>query len=99
LLAEQHDIPVYFVWQPIPGYRYELQYHPFAASGMGEHLRSSFGYPIIADLRNSSPAGERFLWCADIQENIRRRLYVDQVHYGAELAEMLAIDIAAKIKQ
>lgn len=99
LLAEQHDIPVYFVWQPIPGYRYDLQYHPFAASGMGEHLRSSFGYPIIADLRNSVPAGERFLWCADIQENIRRRLYVDQVHYGAELAEMLAIDIAAKIKQ
>ena len=33
---------------------------------------------------------EKFLWCADIQNDIHEPLYVDNVHYSSKMIDMVA---------
>ncbi len=89
-----YDVSPIFVWQPAPTYKYNLNYHLFAEGGFGRHSYSKYGYRYIAKLIQEKPLGDNFLWCADIQEQLREPLYVDKVHYSAKMSEILAINIA-----
>ena len=78
-----------FVWQPIPVYKYDLAYHVHRGD-FGGHEYARFGYPRMAERLRAQPAGDDFVWCADIQENAKELLYVDQVHYSPRMSAMLA---------
>ena len=95
VLAASAGVQTLFVWQPVPTYKYDLRYHPFAAGGFGHHTYSIFGYPITRELFDAHPPGDNFLWCADIQEHSTEPLYSDKVHYSARLSDMVADCIAA----
>ena len=92
--ASVYKIKPVFVWQPIPLYKYDLKYHLFVEGGFERHTYSKYGYPQMAKLNESGSLGNDFLWCADMQEGIEEPLYVDKVHYTAEMSQKLAQKIA-----
>src|SRR2546427_11763001 len=49
-VAATRGVRVLFVWQPVPTYKYDLRYHPFAAKGFGAHENSRLGYPRMAEI-------------------------------------------------
>ena len=87
-----------FVWQPVPTYAYDLDRHPFVRQGradgtapiFGDHNRSAYGYRRFADRLASDGLPPDMVWCADITADSDAPLYVDAVHYGALLSDMLA---------
>jgi len=89
-LAEHFNVLAYFVWQPIVAYKYNLENHLFAYREMRQHTESGQGYRYAARQSEEGPFGRDLIWCADIQEGVEKPLYVDAVHYNAELSEMLA---------
>jgi hypothetical protein len=93
-IAAVHSIQPIFVWQPIPIYKYDLDYHLFVAGGFGQTSYSRYGYQYMAELVKEKPLGDNFLWCADMQEHLQKPLYVDKYHYSAEMSKMLAVTIA-----
>lgn len=91
------NVKTLFVWQPVPLYKYNLQYHLFGAEASGENDTQQFSkytYPQMAELVKNKQLGNNFLWAADLQENINEPLYVDAVHYAPALANSLAQAIA-----
>ncbi|MBU1909658.1 MAG: hypothetical protein KJ726_06405, partial [Verrucomicrobia bacterium] len=97
--CEAFDIPVLFVWQPIPYYKYNLRHHPFARKNRNSPRarRYTMRYTRMADWVRAQPMGTNFLWCADIQEGVQEALYVDDVHYSPRLNRLLAKAIASGI--
>lgn len=89
-----YNVTPVFVWQPIPLYKYDLKYHLFAEGGFERHTYSKYGYPQMAKFNESGSVGENFLWCADIQEEIKEPLYLDKVHYTAKMSQKLAKTIS-----
>lgn len=83
-----------FVWQPVPAYRYDQQYHPFSTGGYPQHRYLVDGYERMAEFIERNPLGDNFLWSADIQENEQRPLYIDKVHYSADFSNQFASAIA-----
>lgn len=88
-----------FVWQPVPTYKYDLSQHIFAESGFGVHSYSAYGYPLMKQRFDKNTLGWNFIWCADVQENVKKLLYVDLVHYSPELNHMIATCIARQISE
>ncbi len=93
-ISAAYDVSPVFVWQPVPTYKYNLNYHLFAGKGFGKHSYSKYGYQYMAKLIEEKPLGDNFLWLADVQEKLKEPLYVDKVHYSAKMNEMLALNIA-----
>jgi hypothetical protein len=94
-IARELGIEAIFVWQPVPLYKYDLAYHPFRIQD--EHRRIRYGYPVMAQHVAARDMGANFAWCADIQDSIKRSLYLDQVHYAAEGNRLVADCIARAI--
>lgn len=92
-IADSFKVKTLFVWQPVPTYKYDLKYHIFSGKGFGRFLYSKYGYPYMEDYVKRNNLGKNFLWLADIQENVKKPLYVDIDHYSAELSS----DIAKRI--
>ena len=89
-----------FVWQPIPTYKFDLKFHPFAkAASFAEHFFPAVGYRNMAEFRQTNAPLSNFLWLADMQENAREQLYVDAVHYTARMCEQIAEQIAAFVSE
>lgn len=95
-VSRMYGITPIFVWQPVPGYKYDLRYHIALNPqyGLGGHERSAYGYPVMAERRKASDLGGDFLWLADIQEDRREPLYMDAVHYTAKFSREIAGYIA-----
>lgn len=95
-IAAAYGFKTLFVWQPVPGYKYDLKYHISLnpVYGLGGHERSSQGYPLMAARLKSANLGKDFLWLADMQENLREPLYMDAVHYTAAFSKTLGNAIA-----
>ena len=91
--AQTFNVKTLFVWQPVPTYKYNLKYHIFAGKGFGKFLYSRYGYEVMENYVWKNNMGKNFLWLADIQENVKKPLYVDIDHYSSELSE----DIAKRI--
>lgn len=94
-IGVKFGIETVFIWQPAPGYNYDLKHHIFAWGS-----RDLMGYQgrfyscVRAIVDNNSMLGDNFLWCADILENEQKPLFVDSVHYTPYLAKKLAMEIA-----
>ncbi len=89
-LAAFYGSSPYFVWHPVPTYKYNLEHHLFAYRDMRRHVASGTGYSYAFRRYTAGDFGLDFIWCADIQEGIDRPLYVDAVHFNTELTRMLA---------
>jgi hypothetical protein len=94
-IASVYSVNTVFVWQPVPMYKYDLKYHLFApANGFWSgHTFSKYGYPRMAEFVKKQPLGNNFLWCADMQEDLKEPLYVDIAHYTAGMSKRLAYTI------
>ena len=87
------------MWQPTPTYKYDLQYHRFAADGFGVHNRARYGYATFANMIRDRPLEGNFLWLADIQERSRESLYIDLIHYSPEFLKKLATQIDRRLME
>ena len=100
-LDEEHGIAAVFVWQPTPAYKYDLTQHIALNRhyGLGGHERSGVGYRLMAERLARHPPGESFIWLADMQENERRPLYLDNMHYTSGFSRMIAGRVADALVQ
>ena len=92
-LGEEFGVKTIFIWQPVPTYKYDIAYHRFTSNspwrdGSGERTRR--GYEYFAELLREGDPDPHFLWLADIQEDLRESLYVDQVHYTGAMSRLIA---------
>jgi hypothetical protein len=87
-ITRELGIEAIFAWQPVPLYKYDLSLHPFRIED--DHRRHRYGYPAMARYTATHDMGANFAWCADIQQNAKRSLYVDQVHYTADGNRLIA---------
>jgi hypothetical protein len=83
-----------FTVQPVSTYKFSGPQPNGAMVGKG--LRTKWGYPLLKAYIDENPPGGRFIWCADIQENVNEILYVDRgIHYnnlGAELTARCIVE-------
>jgi hypothetical protein len=97
-LAGTGSIRTLFVWQPVPMYGYDLKHHLFAYREMGDHKSATAGYAAARRQFEAGAFGTDFLWCADIQKDEKRALYVDAVHYNPVLSRKFAGCIADRLQ-
>ena len=83
-----------FILQPNPFYDYDKSYFPFLdeESSTLEHC-----YLHMANFIREHPMGNNFIWCADIQRDLKQPLYVDQIHYSASFSKIFAEVIANQL--
>jgi hypothetical protein len=98
-ITAAHHIRPLFVWQPVPGYGYDLSHHMMLNPlyGLGGHERSGQGYPLMAARLASGKQPADFLWLGDMQRNRTDNLYMDAVHYTAPFCEDIAKEIARQL--
>lgn len=91
-VAREFGSRAIFVWQPIPFYKYDKSYHLFFKenTSLGENQYAKEGYERMEHIRGTEDLGRNFLWCADIQEQLKEPLYVDLVHYTSAMSNRLA---------
>ncbi len=92
LIAQGFGVRTIFVWQPVPTYEYDLRYHFLFRSDkeFDTFGRSGYGYPLMENLRAQGKLGPNVLWLADMQQEKRENLYVDQIHYNAVFSKEIA---------
>ncbi len=98
-LAAANGTRVIFVWQPVPAYKYNLKYHPFAREATWRLVNYPQAYLRMDEQRQQADWGADFVWCADIQEGRNEPLYVDAVHYSAPMSRLLARCITQSARQ
>lgn len=92
-VSSAFGIDTVFVWQPVPTYKYDTQYHyalNISSNGFGRLSITGPGYEQMYRLKEERGLGESFLWCADIQENLAKPLYVDMWHFTGDFNGMVA---------
>ena len=96
-VASAYGIRAVFVWQPVPTYKYDLQYHLFAGtrSNFTNTVYCSYGYEYLKQLHDRQPAPVNFISCSDMQEGLKENLYVDKIHYSPRMSDLLAQRITA----
>lgn len=92
-LGDAYGVDSLFVWQPTPTYRYDLAYHAYPKH-FGGHTYSRYGYPRMARRVRAGQVGPDFVWCADLQHELREPLYIDAMHYNPKLSRLVAGCIA-----
>lgn len=97
-VAKTHGVKPVFVWQPVPKYSYNLEYHEFKRHGFGKAALSGYGYPRMLDIWKSGKVGEHFVWLADLAKDWKETVYIDAVHYSAPFNHALAENIAKNLK-
>ena len=98
-LSDLFRVRPVFVWQPVPMYRYDYKsYHVLGDLGV-EPGASDRGYPLMARLRAELERSGDFLWLADMQQDKRENLYVDECHYTAAFTKEIAARICGFLKQ
>ncbi|MBI1858739.1 MAG: SGNH/GDSL hydrolase family protein [Candidatus Melainabacteria bacterium] len=97
-IGHAFGIKSFFIWQPVPTYKYDLKYHIFAGKGFGRFMYSKYGYAYMEEFVKSHDMGDNFLWLADMQENMKKPLYIDIDHYSPEMSKEVAIRIANFLK-
>ncbi|MCI5064505.1 SGNH/GDSL hydrolase family protein [bacterium] len=89
-LAEKYNVTVTSVWQPISTYLYHEKYHAFAKFGLEQHRLAGKAYPFVQKIIEIENPLPELIWCADIQKNAKKNLYVDPYHYSGEMNELVA---------
>ena len=93
------NVQTVFVWEPSPGYEYDLSLHPFVKGGFGRHGYSRQGYPLMKEYVESHDLGNNFLWCAGIGKEAKEPLYVDLTHYSPRMSALFAEIICGLLGQ
>jgi len=89
-----------FVWQPTAVYQYDQDYNIFGKfdyDGFLPYVR--VGYEAVAQHYKAGEFGDKFLWLADMQENLKEPLYVDAVHYSAKMSKLIADQISIALSE
>lgn len=60
-IASTSNVTPVFVWQPVPTYKYNLEYHIFSKKGFYGHTYSKYGYPYMRNYINAHPQGKNFI--------------------------------------
>jgi hypothetical protein len=53
---------------------------------------------MMARTVETGTLGPNFIWAADMQQNLKKPLYVDAVHYSGEMTNMIAKYILDEIR-
>ena len=96
-IAGNYALKTFFVWQPVPSYKYESHYNLFGKPDSRLHNLIAHVYQYMEDFSKKESLGENFIWLADIQENLQRPLYVDGAHYSSEMSEILSVTIGNQL--
>jgi len=95
--CREFSVTPLFVWQPVPGYEYDPQYHPFGNAARS--AKQAFFYEAMRRATEGPALPKCFLWCADIQRSAQENLYVDGVHYTARFSRRLAEVIVQRAQE
>ncbi|MFC6999263.1 SGNH/GDSL hydrolase family protein [Rufibacter roseus] len=96
-VANQLNIPVYFVWQPISCYGYSPKEPIFMTEAERQNCYPDCGYEQMRQIWQKKGEGKNLIWLADIQQNREEYLYVDKVHYTAAFHAVLADSLAVEL--
>jgi len=92
-ISTAFSVPVVFVWQPVPRYLYNYKAYDLFAFA----LEGNSG-DVLNELMNQhlseNVATNDFLNLAAIQQDIKRNLYVDTIHYTGDFCNVIAEKIA-----
>ena len=93
-VAAEFAVRTAYVLQPVPMYGYDLSHHLFRLRDddltFGPFLPARRGYERLLDGLQNDRAGANTLWLGDLQQDYRRNLYVDNVHYDAFFSAVIA---------
>jgi hypothetical protein len=89
--CRHYNITPVFVWQPVPGYKYELSRHLFTDVELVDR-QAAYYAEVRSKLDERAPEAD-FVWCADLQQGRTEPLYVDNVHYTAAFSKVFAESI------
>jgi hypothetical protein len=96
-VARRFAVPVLFVWQPMPLYKYDVRFH-LPGGELPRLAPIARTYETLRRELDASPGDARgVLWLADVQEGRRENLYVDEVHYTARFSRELASAVAKRL--
>lgn len=89
--AKEFCVTPVFVWQPVPVYKYDQRHNIFGRFDYDDYMPAlRAGYQLLAKEAQSGGLGTNFIWSADIQEPLKKPLYVDAIHYSPEMARFFA---------
>ncbi len=105
--CEPRNIRPIFVWQPSPAWQYDLAHHLFPSDDFqprdvrGQHLGQSSHYASMARKLEATQLGAspNFLDLSGIQADVEKPLYVDHVHYTAEMSRTIAERISERVTE
>lgn len=97
-ICNEFKIKSFFIWQPISNFKYDPRYHIFSAGGFGKLSLAKDGYEFVERNNIKDMLGANFLYLADMQENLKKPLYVDKYHYSAYFSKLVAEKIYGFIK-
>lgn len=90
-IARDYGIKSFFVWQPVAVFQYDPQYNIFAGydyASLTPYLQA--GYEYAATTLKVNPPGDNFIWCADMQADVKEPLYADAYHYSNAMNKRIA---------
>ncbi len=93
-IAQQANIPSYFVWQPISCFKYTFKDDYFMTVEEAKICYPACGYQQMKQEWSARLNIKNQLWLADMQQNRKENLYVDKVHYAAAFNAEIADSIA-----
>jgi hypothetical protein len=99
-IADKYGVKVYFFWQPMPFYAYNLENHSFLTTEYFSEknlrdYRHRLYNKVYQTMEYDTPEGVIFL--ADIFKN-KKHTYIDPWHYSPLSCEMLAQKIAETVR-
>jgi len=95
-LAEKFDFQTYFFIQPVPGYRNEFANHMFLTNGRNAkwNQRGTLKMQLLEKTTDNLTSFN----LAHLLENYGEQPFVDNVHYTSKVCNLIAENIAHKIK-
>jgi hypothetical protein len=96
-LAQNYGFNTLFVRQPVPSYRYNLNFHPFKTEFFWLYTRTAHGYPLWEQM-----VGQPDFHYLDLASMLTLRedvVFVDGVHYSGAFMHDMAARIAQTIQQ
>ena len=90
-------VPSVSVWQPVPNYKFDLAFYQFDQLRVDKYMKP--GYERMEQPERRAALGKNFVWCADVFESLRERMYVDRFHYTPHGTELVARCIAKFVNE
>lgn len=91
-LSEKYGFETYFVWQPVPGFAFDLAYHRFNPTfeSLGGFRRHRYVYAMMEELAQDASWTSDFLNMSRLAEGFTWNIWLDSVHYTPGFNEQIA---------